>query len=347
MLSFKLGKNLSWFLIGISIAAILGMQYLGKVTPGMIPFFAIITFLASIFIIVKSSDYTVYSMEDYSKKTKLPHFLVGFVILSIVTVFPDLFTGIFVSQAGHGEMILGDILTATLIDVVLLIGITAFIIKKVPINEPELKGSTPWLILGLMVLPLLMFIDGKLNQVEAILLLIGFASYLVFMTRRELKVSHIVKSIAFRSIWKDIFIFGINLGALILGARWMTLSAGIIAENFGISPFIIGFIFIAFGNSIAEIVFTTQMARKGESDMSLGNSFGSVLVNILVVWGVAALVRPLEVSKMFIYSYIALLVVMVGVIWLVQKNNYLTRKHGIILLVVYLLFTVINVIVNY
>ncbi len=347
MLSIRAGKNLSWSLIGISIAAILGMQYLGKITSGMIPFFAVITFLASIFIIVKSSDYTVYSMEDYSKQTRLPRFLVGFVILAIVTVFPDLFTGIFVSESGQGEIILGDILTATLIDVVLLIGITAFIIKKVPINEPELKGSTPWLILGLMMLPLLMFIDGKLNQVEAILLLVAFALYLMFITRAELKVSHIVKSIAFRSIWKDIFIFGVNLGALILGARWMALSAGIIADNFGISPFIIGFIFIAFGNSIAEIVFTTQMARKGESDMSLGNSFGSVLVNILVVWGVAALVRPLEVSSMFIYSYIALIVIMIGVIWLIQRNTYLTRKHGIILLLIYVLFTVINVAVNY
>lgn len=347
MLSIRAGKNLSWFLVGSSIAIILGMQYLGRVTPGMIPFFAIITFLASIFIIVKSSDYTVYSMEDYSKQTKLPRFLVGFVILAIVTVFPDLFTGIFVSQAGQGEIILGDILTATLIDVILLVAIIAIIIKKVPLNEPELKGSTPWLIFGLMAFPLLMFIDGTLDRAEAFLLLLAFALYLVFMTRRELKASHIVKSIAFRSIWKDIFIFGVNLGALILGARWMALSAGIIAENFGISPFLIGFIFIAFGNSIAEIVFTTQMARKGESEMSLGNSFGSVLVNILVAWGVAALVRPLEISTMFIYSYLALLIVMVGVIRLIQKNNYLTRRHGIILLLVYVLFTVINVVVNY
>lgn len=339
-----MNQNLSWILVGISLTAILVSQYLLHLPAAFIPYIAILTFLLSVFIILKSSDYAVYSMEDYAKKTRLPHFLVGFVILALITVLPDVFTGIFAAKTGQSALILGDVLTANLVDVLLLIGIVAIIVKKVPIKDPELKGSTLWLILVAAVVPLLCFLDHKLSAIEAILLLLLFSFYLIYITRREVKVSHIVKSVAFRSIWKDIFIFGANIATLILGAKYLIASSGIIADSFGISSFVMGLIFVAIGNSIGEIVFTTKMALRGVTDMGLGNSFGSILVNIMVVWGISALIRPIYVTTAFIISYAILLAILSGVILLVQKNTYLTRKHGIILVVVYVVFTVANVI---
>lgn len=339
-----MNQNLSWILVGISLTAILVSQYLLHLPAAFIPYIAILTFLLSIFIILKSSDYAVYSMEDYSKKTRLPHFLIGFVILAIITGLKDTFTGVFAAQSGQSGLILGDVLTANLVDAVLLVGVVAIILKKLPLKDPELKSSTLWVILGAAALPLLCFLDHELSKVEAILMLIVFGFYLIYVTRREVKVSHIVKSVAFRSIWKDIIIFGGNTTTLILGAKYLAQSAGIIASGFGISPFIIGLLFVAIGNSLAEIIFTVKMALRGVSDMGLGNSFGSILVNILMVWGVSALIRPLQVSTMFIISYAVLLAILGGVILLVQKNAYLTRKQGIILVVVFVVFTLANVI---
>ncbi|MEK6846508.1 MAG: hypothetical protein AABY26_07135, partial [Nanoarchaeota archaeon] len=79
------------------------------------------------------------------------------------------------------------------------------------------------------------------------------------------------------------------------------------------------------------------------TDMSLGNSFGSVLVDIFVVWGIAALIRPLRFSPAMIATYAGMLVIIAGMVYLLKKEAYLTRKHGIILLGVYLVFAMINV----
>lgn len=341
-----MNKNLSWILVGLSIFILLVLQFFIIIPKSLIPLFAVITFALSIFIIAQASNYTIYSIQDYANKTRLPHFLVGFVILAIVTMFPDIFAGVFASQSNQGELIIGDILTGVLVGLMLLVAITAIIAKKVEIKEEEVKGSTPWLILGLALLPLLLFADGQLNRPEAILLLVVFGIYLLFITRKEVQMSHIVKSVAFRSIWQDIIIFGINLSVIILGARWLIISSQILAATFSLSPFVIGFILIAFGNSIPEIMFTVNMARKKVTDMSLGNAFGSVLVNVLLVWGIAALVRPLNFSHTLILSYVSVWLIMLGMTWMLHKKNYLTRREGIIMLVAYLVFTILNLIFN-
>jgi cation:H+ antiporter len=339
-----MNQNLSWVMVGVSLAIILGLEYFAHIPGFLIPYFAVVTFALSIFVILKSCDNTVYSMEDYSKKTKLPPFLIGFVILAVVTALKDTFTGVFASKTGQGALILGDVLTAVLVDAVLLVGLVAIIMKKLPLKDPELKSSTLWIILAAATLPLLCFLDHELSQVEAILMLTVLGFYIIYITRKEVKVSHIAKSVAFKSIWKDIFIFGVNTTTLILGAKYMIESAQIITAGFHISSYIIGFIFVAFGNSLAEIIFTLKMAFHGVSDMGLGNSFGSILTNILLVWGVSALVSPLKVTTLFIASYAGLLAILGLVILLVRRNVYLTRKHGIILLAIYLIFTIANIV---
>lgn len=338
-----MNQNLSWVLVGLSIIVLLIIQYTLKLSAAWIPVLAVITLLLSIFLVVKASDYTVSSIRDYAHKTRLPHFLVGFVIISLVTVLPDTFTGVFVSQAGMGQIIIGDALAALMIDLVLLVALAAIITKKLPLGEEELKGSTTWIILSLSFLPLLLFLDGELSRPEALLLLVVFAFYLTYITRKEVSASHIVKSVAFRSIWKDIIIFGVNVSVLILGARWLAESARIISDSFGLAPFLVGFLILAFGNSLPEIAFTVRMARKGVTEMSLGNSFGSVMVDIFVVWGIAALIRPLRFSTAMIATYAGMLVIIAGMVYLLKKKAYLTRKHGIILLGIYLVFAIANV----
>jgi|GEM_PF-5973025 len=341
-----MNRNVSWILVGISLVLILIIQYLIHVPATFVPYLAIATLLLSFFVISKASDYTIYSINDYAKKTKLPHFLVGFVILSIVTVLPDLFTGFFSFKSGHSDIILGDVLTATLVDLFLLIGLVAVIVKKLPVHLEELKGSTLWLIFGLAFLPLLCFIDKRLSLPEGILLLVTFSVYLMYIARKEVQASHIIKSLAFRTIWKDILIFGLNIGTIILGARYAVASSEALAQGFGISTFIMGFIFIALGNSLPEIVFTIKMARMGVTNMGLGNSFGSILVNLLVVWGASALVGTIIIPTFFIYFYLALLGAMIGVILLVQRNRFLNRTHGLILLGTYLLFTLVIILLT-
>jgi cation:H+ antiporter len=63
-----------------------------------------------------------------------------------------------------------------------------------------------------------------------------------------------------------------------------------IADEFGLTGGLVGFTLVAIGTSLPELVTAVVAARKGETELILGNLLGSNLFNSLAVGGVIALV---------------------------------------------------------
>lgn len=80
-----------------------------------------------------------------------------------------------------------------------------------------------------------------------------------------------------------------------LGARWFVDSAEVLARAVGISELAIGLTLVALGTSLPEIATTVVAMLRGESDLAIGNVVESNLFNILLIGGVSALIRPLQV----------------------------------------------------
>ena len=69
------------------------------------------------------------------------------------------------------------------------------------------------------------------------------------------------------------------------------------AAHLGISSLIISVILVGFGTSAPEFAISVGAAIQNNSDISLGNIIGSCVANLLLVLGVAAIVRPIKVKK--------------------------------------------------
>lgn len=95
----------------------------------------------------------------------------------------------------------------------------------------------------------------------------------------------------------NILILIAGLTLLIVGANWLVDGASSIAAKLGISAFTIGLTVVAFGTSMPEFVVNIMASHSGNSGLAIGNIVGSNTFNILLVVGIAALIKPLNLHK--------------------------------------------------
>ena len=112
-------------------------------------------------------------------------------------------------------------------------------------------------------------------------------------------------------------------------------SATAIAENFGLSQNLIGLTIVAMGTSLPELVTSVVAAKKGETDMAIGNVIGSCIFNILLVLGIAGAISPMEVLLENIIDVIILIGIS-AVAWIFAwTGKEISRIEGAVMVAVY------------
>lgn len=102
----------------------------------------------------------------------------------------------------------------------------------------------------------------------------------------------------------DLSIFLLGLVVLIVGADLLVRGATALAVRFGVSTLVVGLTVVSFGTSLPEMLVTLVAGLRGSSDLAIANVLGSNIANLLLVLGVAALVRPLPVRESTVLSEI-------------------------------------------
>lgn len=101
-----------------------------------------------------------------------------------------------------------------------------------------------------------------------------------------------------------LFMLVLGFALLIKGADLLVDGASSFAKRFGVSDLMIGLTVVAFGTSAPEFVVTLRSALDGNTGIAIGNILGSNIANILLILGLASLVRPLAVQRMTTYKEI-------------------------------------------
>lgn len=134
--------------------------------------------------------------------------------------------------------------------------------------------------------------------------------------------------------------------ALILGANWLVDGATSVGIRAKLSPLIIGLTIVAFGTSLPELIINIFSCTRGSSGLAIGNIVGSNIMNILLILGVAAMIYPVDVSKVSIRRDIPAGFVATTALFLMAnffgESNTICWVEGLVLLllaVVYLALT--------
>ncbi len=116
------------------------------------------------------------------------------------------------------------------------------------------------------------------------------------------------------------------------GADWLVGGASRMALGAKVSPIIIGITLVAFGTSLPEMAVSLAASLKGQPDITIGNVVGSNIANILLVLGIAAVIRPLEVSKRVVTRDTMLVLGSGVILLLLAMTGNLNRVSGLIML---------------
>src|SRR5262245_28285711 len=91
----------------------------------------------------------------------------------------------------------------------------------------------------------------------------------------------------------ELALFVAGLVLLGVGAEMVVRGALRLAASLGIEPLMVGLTVVAIGTSVPELVVGITASRQGSGALAVGNITGTNMVNILLILGLSALLRPL------------------------------------------------------
>ncbi len=288
----------------------------------------------------------VEGAASLGRKLHIPSIVIGLTIVAFGTSLPELVISSFAAFQGETELSIANVLGSNLLNILIILGITAIIIP-IPANSNTVFKVIPGSIFITVVLFIMMFFlnQGKasINRMEGILLLVLFVLYLLFnrrMSKNSVREHH-EESIKTYSVFISLLITLLGLGALFIGGRWIVNGATAIATKLGISQSVIGLTLVALATSLPELVTSVVAALKKKTDIAIGNLVGSNIFNILMVLGVSSVIRPLPVYpelKTDLIIVLATTVLLFLMLVLKRKKFILQRIEGGILVTAYIIY---------
>lgn len=134
-------------------------------------------------------------------------------------------------------------------------------------------------------------------------------------------------------LWLQFVGFAFGLVMLLLGAEGVVRGGSGLARRLGVSPLMIGLTIVALGTSAPELVVSATAAKFGDGEIAMGNVLGSNILNILIVLGLTALVKPMAISHHCRDQDLPILFLVTGGLWLMATDNGLGGFEGTILLI--------------
>lgn len=306
--------------------------------------FIILGFIA----LVKGADFLVDGASAIAKRFGISDLVIGLTVVAFGTSMPEFVVNMVSVAEGSTDLALTNILGSNIINTFVILGLTALVYPIASQKRSRDFDIPMSIIAGLFVL---VFVavqlpfgeDGKgVGRIGGVILLLLFC-YFLYNTFRHAKdhpeegPSDEVPSTKVITVRRAIALIVGGLVGLVVGGELIVKSAVDIATRMGVSEAIIGLTIVALGTSLPELATSVIAAAKHNSDIALGNVFGSNIFNVFFVLATSATVRPLPA-----YDGIELDACMAAlgsiIVWLAVKTNHerkVQRWAGALLLLVY------------
>jgi cation:H+ antiporter len=135
---------------------------------------------------------------------------------------------------------------------------------------------------------------------------------------------------------------GGGLVLLLFGSEAVVRGGVTVARALRLPPLVIGLLVITAGTSAPEFAVSLQAAYAGAPDMALANVVGSNILSLLLILGLAALIRPLPSSpKVVLRDGTAMLLAAIALA-MIARDGTIARLEGYALLVAFAIYVVIH-----
>lgn len=289
-------------------------------------------------LLVKGADWFVEGASRVAERFGIPQLVIGLTIVAMGTSLPEAAVSVSAALKGSAEITIGNILGSNILNVLLILGLTA-VIMPVAVQKSTIKYEIPYVVVVSAVLMGIGYADGVVGRLDGVILWILFIMYLLYLLKMAKSGADVIEEIPGDGkpmpVWKMLVMIVAGAAMIVLGSNLAVDAASGLARIFGMSERLIGLTIVAFGTSLPELVTSVTAAIKGKADIAVGNIVGSNIFNILFVVGTSALITPVVYAPSFLVDSIAAIAVGIILWLLVFRKQKLNRLGGVILLVCY------------
>lgn len=314
-----------------------------------------ILLIIGFFFLIKGADLFVDGAASIARKFNIPSMIIGLTIVAMGTSAPEAAVSITSSLSGQNDMSVANVVGSNFFNILVVLGVSS-LISKLPVQKNTIKKDTPFLLIvsGLL---LVFGINKYISRIEGLILLIVFVYFLYSTVKMDKSVTNLDSSsdneIALAEsdtttqtpILKTVILSVIGILGIVIGGDMVVDSATSIATLFGMSANLVGLTIVAIGTSLPEFVTSIVAIKKGETEIAIGNVIGSNIFNILLVLGLATFISPITISTLALIDIIFMLCITILLYLFMKKDYSLLKKHGIILVgiyIVYMSYTIIR-----
>lgn len=293
----------------------------------------LILLILGFILLLKGADWFVDGASSIAARFGIPQLIIGLTIVAMGTSLPEAFVSVTAALKSNAAITIGNVVGSNILNIGVILGITS-LLKTLHLQKSTIRYKIPFMIFVSLVL-ILLGLDQTISRLDGILLWILFLAYLFYIYKVSQQTTEEVTTKK-----TNILYIPLGLVCLLLGSNFAVDGATNLALQFGISQRFIGLTIVALGTSLPELVTSILAAKKGNSDIAIGNIVGSNIFNILFVVGISALITPVPFEPKFIIDT-CIVIVMGLLLWLcTRKSKKLTKYAGILLLLVYFVYFV-------
>ena len=279
--------------------------------------------LASVLILaVITERFFIPSLDAISTRLKLSDEVAGASLMAMGSSAPELAIALMALFSGggeHSDVGIGAIVGSAVFNILVITGVSAVVAGGLHIHVYSVRRDIFYYLVSIGYLALVFF-DGHVSLIEAILGLVGYCFYLVFLALFRLALTRfnkieaeepadvasaseagdqkspaiaawhrfeaVVDAVLQRLIGapdKNIVWAFVASIALIIGLSYFLVEATIVfSAGIGIPPVIVALTLLAAGTSAPDLIASVDVAREGRGGMAVANAIGSNTFDLLI-----------------------------------------------------------------
>lgn len=281
--------------------------------------------------------------------------VIGLTVVAYGNAAPELAVSTDAALSGATPLALGTIIGSCIVNLSLVLGITA-LIRPITIDARLISRELPVLVGSVLLVPVLL-LDGTISRVDGAIL-VGCAVAFTILTlslaarhdgalgeRRILEQAQdaaqsYTSKARSHAPWPAALLLWLGaIGLLFIGSGMFLDAAQNLGHRMNASDRVLGLTVVALGTALPELLAGIFSAWRGDGAVAIGSIIGSNLLNVFLVLGVVAWMRPIPLGvRSNVFDLIGLVVITLLAAFFVRSGRQIERREGAILLLAYLGF---------
>ena len=294
-------------------------------------------------LLVIGGEFIVRSSVALSLKFNISKFVIGMTVVSFATSLPELIVSVNAALNNSPSIAINNVIGSNIANIGLVLGLIS-VLGNITVDNNFYKRDWPWMFFLSLALCLFIISDNLLSSYEGFFLIIFLSAFVFGVLKRSNSIESI-NDVNYKftkaSNFKIFIWLIISSVTLYFGSEFLVDGAVNLAKQINISEAVISVTIVAIGTSVPELAASLVAIAKKEEGISVGNLIGSNIFNIGSVLGVTAIIKEIPIAEEIIQRDIvwmlifALIVIVLAVI---PRKNYLSSYKGLIMFSMYLYF---------